>query len=484
MTIYVGIDIGTSGTKVILTDQEGLIHASATCAVEVDRPYPGWSEQHPDIWWNATIATLDELTYGYPQLMARIKAIGLSGQMLGSVLLGKDDVPIYPCLLWNDQRSLAECQELLERVPDIGMRTNGYPDPGLTAPKLLWLRKNEPQLIDQADILMLPKDYIRLKLTGERATEPSDASGTMLMDCKTKTWDPELLTAAGWTSEKLPKIIQSYSQAGFLRSELQKRFGIQQLVIVAAGTGDNFAASLGVGAALKGDAVITIGTSGVLCAVDSEFHPAPQSAILTAPHAAPHSYLSMAVVMSATQSLDWIATLTGKNPVDLIHEAAMRFSSATKISAPVMRPSITGVRTPHNRPDAGAALSQISASCDAVDLAYSAIEGVSFQFLESYHAQSEADVPINEITVVGGGSQSDFWVELLATLLEKHLMIPDESASSACLGAARLADASLFPSNIGAILSRKPVHKRFVAPNFNLSSILKERYEIFKALPF
>ncbi|NOZ31701.1 MAG: xylulokinase, partial [Alphaproteobacteria bacterium] len=197
MTLYAGIDIGTSGVKVVLVDAAETIHATAATPIKVDRPHPGWSQQHPDVWWRATCSAFDRLAANHGAQMARVTAIGLSGQMLGPVLLDKSDRPTHTCILWNDQRAQTEAGELLRRVPDIGERSAGCPDPGLAAPKLMWLAKNVPDALENADILLLPKDYVRLCLTGERASDPTDAAGTLLFDCRAGAWDAELADAAG-----------------------------------------------------------------------------------------------------------------------------------------------------------------------------------------------------------------------------------------------------------------------------------------------
>ncbi|MEO0379010.1 MAG: FGGY family carbohydrate kinase, partial [Pseudomonadota bacterium] len=315
--MFAGIDLGTSGIKIALVDEDGACLASAARPSPVDIPHLGWSQQDPDQWWRLSCEILDELAATQPKLMARLAGISLSGHMLGPVLLDKDNRPTTPCILWNDQRALAECQELLDKVPDIGWRTNGHPDPGLGAPKLIWLAKHLPEALDSADVLMLPKDYVVLHLTGERCTEFSDASGTMLLDCASCDWDDEFLSAAGWDRAHLPPLLQSCDVAGPLKPELCKRWNTPATVLVAAGSGDNYAAALGVGAAISGRAALSIGTSGVLCAADAEFHPAPDKAVLTTPHAAPDLFLSMGVVMSATQSLDWLSRLTSLSASEL-----------------------------------------------------------------------------------------------------------------------------------------------------------------------
>lgn len=481
--IFAGIDLGTSGIKVALVDDEGTCLATAAHPSPVDIPHPGWSQQDPDQWWRLTCDIFDDLTAQHPALMARMAGLSLSGQMLGQVLLDRDNRPTTPCILWNDQRALLECGELLQAVPDIGWRTNGQPDPGLTAPKLMWLAKHQPEALTQADVLMLPKDYVRLMLTGDRATEVSDASGTMLLDCASSTWDSELLSAVGWDVDRLPPLLQSCDPAGQLKPALCRRWKTPETVIVAAGSGDNYAGALGIGASLPGRAALSIGTSGVLSAVDGVFHPLPDRAVLTTPHAAPGTFLSMGVVMSATQSLDWLSRLTSTSAAGLAALAEARAAQGLA-GLPVSRPSITGVRTPDNRPDTTAFIGGLTAGHDKDDLAYAVLEGVAMQFCACYRAQRDAKVPIEDIQAVGGGTRSPFWVRLIATLLDTAISIPEQGDISSCIGAARMAQAALTPGARDEILARRPVAHMQITPDDTLRAPLIERYAQHRALPF
>ncbi len=483
MTLFAGIDIGTSGVKIVLVDEAGKIHAEASRNIDVERPHPGWSQQHPHLWWEATCLVFDQLAANHREAMARVAGIGLSGQMLGAVLLDKNDRPTHTCILWNDQRALRECEEFLSKVPDMGLRTAGNPDPGMTAPKLLWLATHEPHAFEQADVLMLPKDYVRLCLTGERASEPSDAAGSLLFDCRKMNWDGELTAAAGWNLEKLPPLIASHAEAGRLRSSLQSRWGITDPVSVAAGAGDNMACALGVGATTPGDAVVTLGTSGVLCTVDGDFHPAAHNAVLTNPHAAPNTYLSLGVVMSATQSLNWIASLCGMSVSRLADAVEAMVKDQGIEHTPIMRPSLTGIRTPHNRPDAGASVMGITAGTDAPALAYAIIEGVAFQFLDCYEAQRDAGVAVKNVTAVGGGSQNRFWVQLIATLFDVAIDLPVSSANAAASGAARLGSVACGEFSTAEALGKKPVNSSTVEPDYTLTETLRQRYSKFRKLP-
>jgi len=482
LAVWAGIDLGTSGVKVALFGADDKRLAVAAQATEVSRPYPGWSEQHPDIWWDAVVACFDELAAGHTKSLAALRGIGLSGQMLGPVFLDRDLEPLRPAMLWNDQRALAQCGELLARVPDIGMRANGAPDPGIVAPKLLWLALHEPALLDAARLLLLPKDYVRLRLTGEIATEPTDAGGTMLMDCASGQWDDELCAAAGWSTDRLPKIGTTWQSAGILRDDHAVRWGIPRGVAVAAGAGDNMACTIGVGAARPGDGAISIGTSAVVNVVDRVFHPIPDKAVLTSAHAAPATFLSMGVVMSATASLDWLARLTGAAPADLAGEAERFAASDALATAPVMRPSLSGLRTPHNRPDASGVIDGLRQATDRPALAYALLEGVAFQIAECAAAQRSAGVPFSDIRLVGGGARSALWPRLIATLLECELAVPEGAALSANIGAARLARVASGDAATDCLNRSLPTASAF-APDRDLRQCLFDRFAVYRTLP-
>jgi xylulokinase len=456
MTLFVGIDVGTSGVKAALIDAEDRAVAEASRPIAVSAPRVGWSEQHPDLWWEAVCGCLDALAAGHAREMAAVAGIGLSGQMLGAVLVGADHRPLRPAILWNDQRAEAECAELLARVPDIGRRTNGTPDPGLTAPKLMWLARHEPAVIEATRWLLLPKDYVRLCLTGEVASEPSDAGGTMLMDCASAAWDPALCAAVGWPEERLPPLVASWAAGGRLRPALAARWSLAPGLPVAAGAGDNMACSLGVGVARSGDAALTIGTSAVLCAADDAFHPAPEAAVLTAPHAAPATWLSMGVVMSATQTLDWLARLTGTDVPTLAAEVEAFADSARVDEAPLVLPSLTGIRTPHNRPGATGAVTGLIPGTDRAALGYGVLEGVAFQLLDCFEAQRAAGVPIASLALVGGGARNRLWLRMVASLFDRPMTVPESAVLAAPIGAARLASVAGTGSPPLPILARAP----------------------------
>lgn len=472
MTLHVGVDLGTSGIKAVLIEDLSRVVAVASEPVAVSRPQVGYSEQDADLWVTTVFACLDRLAVEAPREMAAVKGIGLSGQMLAALILDDALRPLRPAMLWNDQRAIAECAELLAAVPDIGRRTNGTPDPGITAPKLMWLRKHEPQLMDRARMLLLTKDYVRLALTGEVATEPSDAGGTQLLDVASGTWDPVLCAAAGWDPAHLPPVLDSWAEAGRLRPDLCARWGMAGPVAVAAGAGDNMGSTLGAGGARPGDAVLTVGTSGVACVVDAAFHPGPERAILTSAHVVPGVFLSMGVVMSATASLDWVGQITGRAVPDL-DAGATEFAARGIAAAPVFLPCLTGIRTPLNRPDLTGRMAGLHPGVTPAMLAYATMEGVAFQFADCIAAQEEVGVRPERFTVVGGGTRSALWLRLLASVLGRPLALIEGADMAGPRGAARLA-AVAAGAPVG-ILSDPVPASREVAPDPELAAALAPR---------
>ena len=480
MTLHIGIDIGTSGVKAVLMDGVSKVLAEAARPIAVSIPQVGWSEQAADLWVDATFDCLDTLAAQVPGLMGGVAGIGLSGQMLAALVLDAAQKPLRPAMLWNDQRALAECAELRALCPDIGLRTNGAPDPGITLPKLMWLAKHEPRVLDQGRMLLLPKDYVRLALTGEIASEPTDAGGTQLLDCRMGQWDNTLCQIVGWNPDNLPPLLASWDAAGMVRPGLAARWGLKRDVIVATGAGDNMASTLGVGAARPGDAVLTVGTSGVACIVDRSFHPGPQKAILTSAHAAPETYLSMGVVMSATATLDWVLRLTGTDTVTLVAEAEVFAASGRILDAPIMVPCLTGIRTPLNRPDAMGRIDGLHPGTTRGMLGYAVMEGVAFQFADCVAAQKSVGVTPERFAVVGGGSKSALWTRLLATALNVPVNLPPGAHISGPVGAARLAAVAAGESF--DILSEPTGEARVVGPDASISGVLEDRYRRFQTL--
>jgi xylulokinase len=480
MTLHIGIDLGTSGIKAVLIEDLRRVIAVAAESVAVSRPAVGYSEQDADLWVTTVFACLDRLAADAPREMSAVRGIGLSGQMLSALVMGADMRPLRPAMLWNDQRAMAECAELLAAVPDIGRRTNGTPDPGITAPKLMWLRKHEPALMDRARMLLLTKDYVRLALTGEVATEPSDAGGTQLLDVASGRWDPAICAAAGWDPAHLPPVLDSWAEAGRLTPALCARWGMAGPVSVAAGAGDNMGSTLGAGGSRPGDAVLTIGTSGVACIVDAAFHPGPERAILTSAHVVPAVFLSMGVVMSATASLDWVGQITGRTVPALDAEATDFALSRGPVAAPVFLPCLTGIRTPLNRPQMTGRMTGLHPGVTPAMLAYATMEGVAFQFADCIAAQQKVGVRPERFTVVGGGTRSQLWLRLLATCLDRPVNLIEGADMAGPRGAARLA--AVAAGAPVSVLQDRVASTGVVLPDQTLAPHLAPRHAAMRAL--
>lgn len=480
--MYAGIDIGTSGTKVALVDAAERIAAVARRSYAVSSPCPFWSEQPADLWWDATVACFDELAQARPDLMATVRGIGLSGQMLGALLLDRADVPVRPVILWNDGRATAESEDLLAAVPDIAQIVGSRPNPGFVAPKLLWLKKHEPEALARTRRILLPKDYVRLKLTGRHATEPTDAGGTNLLDARTGQWVPDLCAAAGIDASLLPEVIGSADNAGFLLPDLARRWGMEDgAIAVAAGVGDNQANAIGVGVGRPGDAVISLGTSAVACIVDDRLRPIPEKAVLTYPHAVPGTFLSQGVVLSATNCLDWTAGLLGKTAPELAALATEAFQAGDIETAPVFLPYVNGIRTPHDMPQARGVMLGLDLKTDAAGLGWAVLEGIAFHIKEATDAQRAAGLALDHVMLVGGGARSRLWGEMIASLIDRPLDLPKSREVAASIGAARLAKVACGDGDLVDTLCRKTDPEERLLPQPELAAILFKRLALFQA---
>ena len=298
--MYLGIDLGTSSVKALLIDSRQAVVASASAPVELSRPHPGWSEQDPADWIAATEQALDELKSRHAAELAAVKGIGLSGHMHGATLLDASDKVLRPCIMWNDTRSHAEAAKL-DADPRFRRITGNIVFPGFTAPKLAWVKNNEPDVFARIAKVLLPKDYLRLWLTGEHMSEMSDSAGTSWLDVATRSWSPELLAATDLAEKQMPGLVEGTEPAGKLRAELASKWGLKSGIPVAGGAGDNAASACGMGTVKPGHAFASLGTSGVLFAANGSYLPNPESAVHTFCHALPNTWHQMGVILSATE---------------------------------------------------------------------------------------------------------------------------------------------------------------------------------------
>lgn len=432
--MYLGLDLGTSGVKALLVDEAQTVIAEGHASLTVEMPHPNWSEQDPQSWLEACEKAILEVRQLAPKAFTALKGIGVSGQMHGATLLDENDQPLRPAILWNDGRSGLECTELEARADFRGIGGN-IVMAGFTAPKLEWVRKNEPEVFAKTRKVLLPKDYVGLWLSGRHMSEMSDAAGTLWLDVAKRKWSDALLAACDMTTDHMPDLVEGSEQAGVLRPELAKAWGVEN-VVVAGGAGDNAATACGLGITRPGDAFISLGTSGVVFTTTNKFASNTEGAVHSFCHAVPDTWHQMGVILSATDSLNWLSSLVGQSPKDL---SALVPENPKEPSPVLFLPYLSGERTPHNNPNASASFHGLRRNHDLGDLSQAVMEGVAFALLDSKLAINASGVEFDRVWMAGGGSQSRAWLNIIAAVTGVTLQLPKAGAQGAALGAARLA---------------------------------------------
>lgn len=428
MAVFLGIDIGTSGTKTLAVNEDGTILASATVEYPLSSPKPGWSEQEPIDWWDASVKTIQKVMKAAKLKPDDVGGIGLSGQMHGSVFLNKSGNVIRPALLWNDQRTTAECTEIEELAGGRKKLIKMVANPaltGFTAPKILWLRKNEPKNFEKTVQVLLPKDYVRYRLTGEFATEVSDASGTLLLDVANRKWSKSLLGKLDLDKGLLPKVYESEDVTGGLSEAAAQATGLKIGTPVVGGGGDQAAGAIGNGIVRKGIVSATMGTSGVVFAHSDEMQVDPQGRLHTFCHAVRGNWHVMGCVLSAGGSLQWFrnqlcqeeiaaAKKQKIDPYELITEKAAAAPAGSE--GLFFLPYLTGERTPYADANARGSWVGLSLRHGKGHMARSVIEGATYAMRDSLEIAKAMDVPIKEIRLSGGGARSEFWRQVQADI--------------------------------------------------------------------
>lgn len=431
--MYLGLDIGTSSVKAILAGPTGKVVASQAVPLTASRPRPTWSEQAPDDWWAAVNAAVAGLP---ADLKAEVEGIGLAGQMHGAVLLDQDDRPLRPAILWNDGRSAAECRELEAACP-VRRITGNAAMPGFTAPKLLWLRRHEPQIADAVRKVLLPKDYVRLCMTGDHATDMSDASGTLWLEVGRRAWSAQMLAACQLDETAMPALFEGTEVTGRLRATVADAWGMGRVPVVAGG-GDNAAGAVGCGVIADGQALLSLGTSGVIFVANDRFSPAPDDGAHAFCHALPGRWHQMAVILSAAASLDWMArTLGHADPALAI--AAAEASGMPFAGPEIFLPYLSGERTPHNDPLATGALLGLRHDSSPGALVRAVLEGVAFALADGLDVLEAAGRAVRLLHVTGGAARSPLWGRILASALNRPLSYGSDAHVGPAFGAARLA---------------------------------------------
>lgn len=478
--MYLGIDIGTSEVKALLLAADHRVIGSAGCALTVSRPQPGYSEQAPRDWWTATQTALSQLRRDHPTAYAQIQGIGLSGQMHGAVLLDAQDQVLRPAILWNDTRCAEQCRAMMAELPELPQLAGSLAMPGFTAPKLRWVAENEPAIFAKVAKVLLPKDYVRLMLTGDYVTDMSDASGTLWLDVQQRTWSDKLLGLTRLTQSHMPRLVEGSAAGGVLKSDVAQALGLQPGTVVAGGAGDNAASAIGMGATDSGQGFLSLGTSGVLFVVTPSYQPNAASATHAFCHAVPQRWHQMSVMLSAASALQWVTDLLGETNAGAVADRAAALSAADRAAAPVFLPYLGGERTPHNDANVRGSLHGLSFDTDAARLGYAVIEGVTFGLQDGLAALNAAGSQVNSLSLVGGGARSAFWAQQLASALNTEIVTHGSSAVGGALGAARLGWLATGASATD-VCTRPEVAQRYL-PDAAEQGLLRERYARFRAL--
>ncbi len=433
--MFLGLDFGTSGVKALLVDGGERVVGSATAPLTVSRPAPGHSEQDPAAWWQAMLQAVGTLQQAHPAELAATRGIGLSGQQHGAVLLDAAGQVLRPAILWNDVRAAAECTALEAAVPGLRHIAGSIAMPGFTAPKLLWVRRHEPEIFARTRTVLLPKAYIRLRLTGELIEDMSDASGTLWLDVGARDWSDAALAATGLSRAAMPRLVEGSAPAGRLRGELAAEWGMAAAPILAGGAGDNAAGAIGLAAIRPGDAFVSLGTSGVLFATTDRYRPYPQGAVHAFCHAIPGTWHQMGVTLSAAAALTWWSGVTGASEAALLTELGMPGAP----SPALFLPYLGGERTPHNDGTLRAGFLGLSHDTGRAALTQAVLEGVAFSLRDCLDALAASGTRIEMADVIGGGSRSSTWIAILASVLGMPLRPLAAGEHGGALGAARLA---------------------------------------------
>ena len=455
--MFLGIDIGTSGVKAVVIAADGSVAGQGTAALTVSRPHDLWSEQAPEDWWAATEAAVRAID---PAVRRSVRGIGIAGQMHGATLLDADDRPLRPAILWNDGRSYAECEEMEAAVPNLHAIAGNLAMPGFTAPKLAWVRKHEPAAFDQIRTVLLPKDYVRLRMTGEKASDMSDSAGTLWLDVAKREWSDALLAATGLTRDHMPRLFEGSEIAGVLRPEVAELWGMAPVPVVGGG-GDNAAGAVGVGVVSDGDALLSLGTSGVIFIATKDFRPNPGRAVHAFCHCLPEMWHQMSVHLSAAACIDWVAKLTGAaNAPELFTRAE---STGPARSKEVFLPYLSGERTPHNDALVRGAFLNLDYETTPGTLAQAVLEGVAFALADGLDALRDAGTQVSQLSVIGGGARSAYWGRIISAAVETPLVYLRGGEVGPALGAARLAQVAVDHADPALVCAPPPV-ERVVEP--------------------
>ncbi len=479
---YLGIDVGTGGSRAVLINENGNVIASATAEHQAfASPEIGWAEQNPDDWWRACVAAIREVLT--KSSVDEIGGIGFSGQMHGSVLLDESDKPLCPALLWCDQRTEKQCAEITGKIgaEHLIELVSNPAITGFTLPKLLWVRENEPEIWAKVKTILLPKDYIRLKLSGDKASDVADSSGTLLFDVRNRKWSGEMVSAFEISESLLPRVYESIEITGVVSEDAARETGLKVGTKIVAGAGDNAAGAIGMGIVKAGMLSATIGTSGVVFAVTSAPKIDLKGRIHTLCHAIPGRWHNTGVTLAAGLSLKWFRENFGEGAVynELVDEAA-KISSGS--DGAIWLPYLMGERTPHLDANARAAFVGLTASHTKAHMTRAVLEGVAFSLRDSIEIFKELGAPIEKIRLGGGGAKSKLWRQIQADVYGQTVEIL-EADEGAAFGAAILAGVGAGAWNSVDEACEKTIRvAETVEPNLESIEKLNRNYEAYRIL--
>lgn len=470
--MFIGIDLGTSGVKVVLVDEHQKIVASHTSPLKASYPQSGWAEQNAQDWLDATDASMRALAADHSAQMSAVRGIGLSGQQHGATLVADDDSALRPCMLWNDTRSHVQAARM-DADPRFRERIGNIVFPGFTAPKVQWVRENEPDIFKRTTRVLLPKDFLRLWLTGDAVSDMSDASGTGWLNVSKRDWDEDLLVETGLSLDHMPRLVEGSEASGELRSELASAWSLPKGVVVAGGGGDNAASAVGQGIVAPGSAFVSLGTSGVLFAVNDAYKPNAASAVHTFCHALPDTWHQMGVILSAAGSMEWLSTVLD-TPASALSDAAGALANVP--STVQFLPYLSGERTPHNDAAIRGAFIGLGVEHGPAEMARAVMEGVVFAFRDNLEALKQAGTELDRVVAVGGGSRSETWLQIMAATLGLPVDVPADGDYGGAFGAARLGRLAADNEAVADIATPPPI-VRTIEPAGAMSLAYGEAYQ-------
>jgi len=471
---FLGIDLGTSGLRALLVDGDGVPIGATERHYCVSHPKSGWSEHDPADWIAALEGAVEEIRAAYPAF-ADLRGIGVAGHMHGATLLDAAGDVLRPCILWNDTRSLCEAARL-DSTDDVRALSGNIVFPGFTAPKLEWVRENEPEIFEKVAKVLLPAAYLNFYLTGDYVADMSDSAGTSWLDVGKREWSDRLLKIGQMRRDQMPRLVEGSEPAGELRGELAAKWRLSGPVIVAGGAGDNAAAACGIGALDEGQGFVSLGTSGVLLAARDGYRPAPETAVHTFCHAVPGRWYQMGVMLSATDSLNWLAMIAGRRPSELTSALGGDLQGPGRVR---FLPYLSGERTPHNDAEVRGSFTGLAADTTREDLTRAVLEGVAFGLRDSLEALAATDAKMEELIAIGGGSASHYWLRLISTVLGMPLNLPGSREFGAALGAARLGMVACTCASPESVMSPPAIGER-IEPNKGLNAAFDDAYRAFR----